>query len=188
MMNLILAAHGGDLPMEEAPSPLLPPWYDVFWSLVCFIVLLLIFAMFVVPKFLQVLAEREERIEGGIQRAEAAQIEAKAALEKYNAQLSDARAEAAEIREQARERGKQIETEMREQATQESNRIIESGEKQLHASRQQVVEELRQEMGLNSISLAERLVGRELSDSTKRSGTIDSFLSELDSVSASTGK
>ncbi len=31
------------------------------------------------------------------------------ALEKYNAQLADARAEAAEIREQARERGKQIE-------------------------------------------------------------------------------
>lgn len=188
MMNtLIVAAEGGE-GAYPAPSPLIPPLYDVFWSLVCFVVLLVLFGLLIIPRFLQVLAEREDRIQGGIQRAEAAQAEAKSALEKYNAQLSEARAEAAEIREQARERGKQIETELRDKATEESNRIIASGEKQLLASRQQVVEELRQEMGQNSVTLAERLVGAELSDATKRSGTIDSFLSELDSLAPTAGK
>ena len=38
-------------------------------------------------------------------------------------------------------------------------------------------------MGQNSINLAERLLGTELSDSTRRSTTIDDFLSELDNVS-----
>ncbi|TKW62193.1 MAG: F0F1 ATP synthase subunit B, partial [Streptococcus thermophilus] len=56
-------------------------------------------------------------------------------------------------------------------------------EKQLQASREEVVAELRNEMGQNSISLAERLLGTELSDSTRRSNTIDEFLSELDRVS-----
>ena len=73
---------------------------------------------------------------------------------------------------------------MRAEASEESSRIVASGEKQLEASRQSVIAELRQEMGQNSINLAERLLGGELSDATKRSGTIDSFLSDLDSLPA----
>ena len=42
--------------------------------------------------------------------------------------------------------------------------------------------ELRREMGQNSINLAERLLGEQLSDAVKRSRTIDSFLSDLDTV------
>ena len=104
-----------------------------------------------------------------------------------NAQLADARAEAAEIREQARERGKQIEAEAKTQAEEEARRIVAGGEKQLEASRAQVVAELRSDIGQNSINLAEKLLGGELSESTKQSSTIDNFLSELDSV-ASAGK
>ncbi len=192
VLSVLAAGDDRALPLSEGNNPMLPMPYDIFWSAVCFLVVLVLFWKLVLPKFRVVLTEREDRIQGGIQRAEAAQAEAKAALEKqaeakaalekYNAQLSDARAEAAEIREQARERGKQIEAELKAQATEESNRIIESGEKQLQASRQQVITELRQEMGQNSINLAEKLLGGELSEATKRSGTIDSFLADLDSV------
>ena len=121
--------------------------------------------------------------QGGIERAQVAQAEAKAALEKNNAELAEARAEAAEIREAARAKGKEIQAELRERAEEESRRIVEAGEKQLLASREQVVAELRNEMGQNSISLAERLLGTELSDDTRRSNTIDAFLAELDNVS-----
>lgn len=186
MTNVIylLAEAGGhgDQPLQQGNNILLPKAYDVVWSIIPLLVILALFVIFIIPKFKEVLNERQDRIKGGIQRAEAAQAEAKSALEKYNAQLAEARAEAAEIREQARERGKQIEAEMKAEATAESQRIIESGEKHLAAQREQVVAELRREMGQHSITLAERLLGGELSDSTKRSGTIDSFLSELDTV------
>ncbi|MGO3077668.1 F0F1 ATP synthase subunit B [Corynebacterium casei] len=177
-----LAAEGETLPMEGGNSILLPKTYDIVWSLIPFVIILIVFAMFVIPKFQELLQEREDRIEGGIKRAEAQQAEAKAALEKYNAQLADARAEAAEIREQARERGKQIEAEAKTQAEEEARRIVAGGEKQLEASRAQVVAELRSDIGQNSINLAEKLLGGELSESTKQSSTIDNFLSELDSV------
>ena len=143
MTNVIYylaASEGGEgLPLEKSVNPLLPASYDVVWSAVSLIVVLFLFWKFVLPKFQEVLTEREDRIKGGIQRAEAAQAEAKAALEKYNAQLAEARAEAAQIREEAREKGKQIVADMKAQATEESNRIIESGEKQLQAQREQVV-------------------------------------------------
>ena len=163
MTNVIYylaASEGGEgLPLEKSVNPLLPASYDVVWSAVSLIVVLFLFWKFVLPKFQEVLTEREDRIKGGIQRAEAAQI-----------------------REEAREKGKQIVADMKAQATEESNRIIESGEKQLQAQREQVVTELRREMGQNSINLAERLLGEQLSDDVKRSGTIDAFLSDLDTV------
>lgn len=189
MNNVIfyLAAEEA-LPLEEsANSILLPKNYDIVWSLIPFLIILFVFWKFVLPIYSKMLQEREDRIEGGIKRAEAQQAEAKAALEKYNAQLADARAEAAEIREQARARGKQIESDAKAAAEEEKARIVASGEKQLEASRAQVVSELRTDIGQNSINLAEKLLGGELSDAAKQSSTIDSFLSELDTV-AKAGK
>lgn len=187
MTNVIylLAAEGAEeMPLDGGNSILLPKTYDLVWSLVVFLIIFLLFWKYVLPKFQEVLAEREDRIKGGIERAESAQAQAKAALEKNNAQLAEARAEAAEIREAARQKGKEIEAEARANAEAESRRIVENGEQQLQASREQVVAELRNELGQNSITLAEELLGEELSDSTRRSNTIDSFLSQLDTVSA----
>lgn len=172
----------GTLPLEGNISPLLPLPYDMVWSAICFVVIALIFWKFVIPKFTQVLDERSESIEGSIARAEAAQDEAKAALEKYNAQLAEARTEASQIREQARTQGKQIVEDAKVRATEEHDRIIAVGEKQLEAERERVVAELRKDMGHNSIALAERLLGDQLEDSVKRSGTIDRFLGDLDRV------
>ena len=171
--------------MEEQINPLIPPLYDVVWSLIPFAVILTVFWKFILPKFQEVLHQREDQIDGGIQRAEAAQAEAKAALEKYNAQLAEARNEAAQIRDDARSQGQKIIADMKAQATDESNRIVESGNKQLEAQRAAVVSDLRKDMGENSISLAERLLGEQLSDDVKRSGTIDSFLADLDRVGTS---
>lgn len=171
--------------MEEQINPLIPTLYDVVWSLIPFAVILIVFWKFILPKFQEVLHQREDQIEGGIQRAEAAQAEAKAALEKYNAQLAEARTEAAQIRDDARSQGQKIIADMKAQATDESNRIVESGNKQLEAQRAAVVSDLRKDMGENSISLAERLLGEQLSDDVKRSGTIDSFLADLDRVGTS---
>ena len=178
--TFLLAA--GDLPMGESINPLLPKTYDIVWSVVPLVVILVLFWKLVLPKFQEVLTEREDRIEGGIERAEAAQAEAKAALEKYNSQLAEARTEAAKIRDEARAQGQRIIADATTKANDESARIIESGEKQLAAQREQVVAELRKEMGQNSINLAERLLGEQLSDDVRNSSTIDNFLSTLATV------
>jgi FAD/FMN-containing dehydrogenase len=59
---------------------------------------------------------RTDAIEGGIERAEEAQAEAQRTLEGYRAQLAEARHEAAQLREHAREQGAAIIAEMRERA------------------------------------------------------------------------
>ncbi|TKW70352.1 MAG: F0F1 ATP synthase subunit B, partial [Cutibacterium acnes] len=65
---LAAAEASEKLPLENEPSILLPAAYDVVWSLVVFIIVGLLFAKYVIPKFQEVLAEREDRIKGGIER------------------------------------------------------------------------------------------------------------------------
>ena len=170
----------------EEINPLRPATYDIVWSLVCTAVILFFFWKFVLPTFQRVMAERTDKIEGGIERAEQAQREAKEALDKYNAQLAEARGEAARIRDDARAQGDQIKAEMRQQAQEESARITAAGQSQLETQRQQIVSELRGDLGRNAVDLAERIVGESMADDGRRSDTIDRFLTELDEMSGST--
>ena len=87
------------------------------------LLLTVVIAKFVVPRFEATYAERTAAIQGGIEKAEKAQEAAEAALHEYSAQLADARTEAARIREDAKTQGTQIIAELREQAQAEAARI-----------------------------------------------------------------
>jgi F-type H+-transporting ATPase subunit b len=168
----------------EAHNPLLPPLGEIIIGLIAFAIVFVVFVKVVAPRFEQVFQARREAIEGGIERAEAMQAEAMAALEQYRAQLAEARTEAAQIRDQARAEGQQILEELRIQAQEESARIVARGEEQLATARQQVVNELRGQIGTLAVQLAGQVVGESLADDARRSGTVDRFLAELDSMAA----
>src|SRR3954466_4637136 len=131
----------------EEHNPLLPPLGEIIIGLIAFGVVLLVLFKFVWPRFEQVFRARREAIEGGIERAEAMQAEARAALERYRAQLAEARTEAAQIRDQARAEGQQILEELRTQAQEESARILARGEEQLAANRQAAGNDPRRQVG-----------------------------------------
>lgn len=171
---------------EADNNPLIPTSYDIVWSVVVLIIIGFFFWKFVTPIYTKVMAEREEKIEGGILRAEEAQAKAQAAYEQYTAQLAEARVEASRIREDAQEQGKQIVNEMKVKAQNESDRIIAAGGNQLQAQRQQIVAELRGDLGRTAVDLSEKILGEALSDEVTRASSIDRFLSELDSVDAGT--
>jgi len=173
-----------DILAAEAHNPLIPAWSEIIIGLITFAILLFVLVKFVFPQMEKTFVARRDAIEGGIARAEAMQAEAKASLEQYRAQLAEARTEAAQIRDAARAEGQQIIEELRAQAQQESARIVARGEEQLAASRQQVLTELRGQIGAIAVDLAGRVVGESLTDDARRSGTVDRFLDSLDGMSA----
>ena len=160
--------------------PLLPHPAELIVGLVAFGILYWIFSTKVVPKMEAMYEERAAAIEGGMAQAEEAQAEAKAALEKYNAQLAGARTEANEIREAAREQGASIVAEMRGQAQAEAARITEAAKRQVEAERQQAIVQLRQQVGTLSTTLASKIVGESLEDEVRQNGIVDRFLAELE--------
>src|SRR5262249_1320177 len=132
------------------------------------------------------LAERTDAIEGGIQRAEEAQAEANRTLDQYRAQLSEARHEAARLREEAKEQGAQIIAEMREQAQAEARRIAGAAEAQRVADRQQAVAGLGTGGGTIPVELASKIGGESLTDEARQHRLVDRFLDDLESGAAQT--
>jgi F-type H+-transporting ATPase subunit b len=168
------------LAAEEGANPLLPATFEIFWSLVALAIIFGAFFKFILPALLGTLDKRAELIEGGITKAEKAQAEAAAALEEYTAQLTDARAEAARIREDARAEASQILAETREKATKEAERIAAGAQKALEAERQQTIVALRGEVGALATELASRIVGESLADDARQQRVIDAFLNDLE--------
>ena len=161
-------------------NPLLPKPIEMILSIVFVLLLTLVIWKMVVPRFEATYTERTTAIQGGIEKAEKAQEAAEAALQEYQAQLAEARTEAARIREDAKTQGAQILAEMREQAQAESARIRASAQTQLEAERTQVMTQLRSEIGGLATTLASRIVGESLDDDARARRTVDRFLADLE--------
>ena len=164
-----------------AQNPLIPAWYDIIWSSLCFVIILFVFWKVALPKMKDLLDKRSAAIEGNIAKADEAQRKAEAALEEYTAQLAEARKEAGEIREAAREDGKKIVAEARDQASVEASRLIAAAHTQIEAERQSALVSLRSEVGTLALDLAGRVIGESLSDDDKAKGVVDRFLADLES-------
>jgi F-type H+-transporting ATPase subunit b len=161
-------------------NPLLPAWPEFIIGTIVFVIVFGALGRMVLPRITKLLAEREEAIEGGINRAEQAQAEAAKLREEYRAQLAEATKEANRQREAAREEGAQIIAEMREQAQAEARRIIDAAQAHIAAERQQALASLRTEVGSLATELASRIVGESLADTARQGRMIDRFLGELD--------
>ncbi|MBY8873399.1 F0F1 ATP synthase subunit B [Micromonospora sp. PLK6-60] len=175
-----LAAEGG----EATHNPIIPIWQEIVVGLVAFGILCFVLMKFVFPRMEQTFQARVDAIEGGIKRAEAAQAEANQLLEQYRAQLAEARTDAAKIRDDARADAEGIRQDILAKAREESDRVIAAGKEQLAAERATIVRELRTEVGTLAVDLASRIVGESLADEARRKGTVDRFLSGLESTGA----
>jgi F-type H+-transporting ATPase subunit b len=175
MLNLADAAQ---------QDPLVPTLPELIIGLICFVVVFGVLGKLLLPRITKLLAEREDAIQGGINRADEAQAEAQQLLEQYRAQLADARQEASRIREEAREQGAQIIAELRERAEADARRITDSAQAQIEAERQQALISLRSEVGSLATELASRIVGESLADQARQSRMVDRF---LDGLEAQTG-
>jgi F-type H+-transporting ATPase subunit b len=181
---MILLAEGA----TPTPNPIIPIWQEIVVGSIGFAVLCYVLMKFVFPRMEQTFKARVDAIEGGIKRAEERQAEANALFEQYKIQLAEARTEAARIREEARSEAEGIRTEVLAKAREESDRIIAVGREQLNAERQNIVRELRTEIGSLAVDLASRIVGESLADEARQRGTVERFLSDLDAAPAAGGR
>jgi F-type H+-transporting ATPase subunit b len=176
----MLSAQSVVVAAGDSLNPLLPGTPDLVWGGITFVVILILFWRIALPRMQKMLDERAEVIEGGIKKAENAQAEAAAALDEYNKQLADARAEAAKIREQARTDATRIGKEVTAQAQSDADRITAQAQVQIEAERQSALVSLRSEVGSLAIDLASGVIGESLTDDAKAQGIVDRFLAELE--------
>ena len=168
------------LAASESVNPLLPNPWEILVTGVGFAVLLFIVIKVIAPKFEQSYEDRVTAIEGGLEKAEAAQKEAEETLALYKAQLLEARTEANRIREEARSEGAQILADLKTKATDEAARITEQSHRQIEAERVSALASLRTDVGALATELASKVVDEALQDDARAQGVVDKFLTDLE--------
>lgn len=172
----------------SSTNPLIPSTTELVFGGIAFVVVFFALGRVLLPRIQKTLQERTEQIEGGLERAEQAQQEAQRTLDQYRAQLADARHEAAQIREEAREDAARISADLRERGEAEYRRLVEAAQAQIEAERAQAIRSLRAEVGALAVDLASRVVGESLTDEARQRRVVDRFLAELDQQPQAAGR
>jgi ATP synthase F0 subunit b/ATP synthase F1 delta subunit len=154
-------------------------------QLIGFAVIVFIIWRYVVPPVRNMMHRQQENVRTQLaDHAEAEKKVADADTEHAKA-LEEARAEAKKVIEDARHDAEKIAEQLRAQADVELERIKTQGAQQVRLLRQQLIRELRQSLGVESVYRAGDLVRDFVSDPSEQSATVDRFLSELDEMAPS---
>ncbi len=177
-LTTLLAAEG------EQFNVLRIPLYEAIIGLVAFGIVMAVLAKVALPKVKAILDEREEAIAGGIKKAEQAQAESAALKAQLEEELTAARQEAAEIRNQAQADRAQIIDEARQEAQAAARQVNEQAAVALEADRVKAQADLRTSVGAMAADLAGRIVGESLTDDARSQRVIDRFIDDLDQSTA----
>ena len=171
----------------ESGSILLPHTPDLVWGTVCFVIIAVVLIRYALPRFNAVLDERTAKIEEGLNLAEKARSDQAGVEARARRQLEEARLEAARIREAAHTDAAAIVAQARDAASLEAGKALAAAERQIEAEKQAAQISLRTDIGLLATSLAEQIIGEQLTDPAVSSHVIDRFMDqhEADNVRAS---
>ena len=170
------------IPEAAASNNFLLPNGTFFVELVIFLVFLWLLTVLVVRPVQKVMKERADLLRQQAESADAARERMRAAQARYEQALHEARAEAARIREEAREKGQQIIDEATRAAQAEADRALAEGRARLDAERDGLVGELRATIATLALDLAGKLAGEPVGDSAQWRNTVDPFVDRISMV------
>ena len=140
----------------------------IAWTIITFVVVLIILKRFVWSPLLEALDERQKRIRDALEGAEQARDEAQAALAEHQKALAGAESEAREIVAQAREAGERVRTDIIDEARRGAEQTVEQARRSIETEKQAALSELRREVADLAVRAASEIVNAYLEDDRKR--------------------
>lgn len=140
----------------------------MIWTIVVFLLTLLILKKFVFGPVGEAIEKRRSAISASIEEAESSRDEAVRLLDEYKVQLAEARREADELRESGRREGERQKQEIVTQAQEQRERIVSDTQTQIDAQAQAAVAGIRDDVVVLALSAAERVTRKSLSGDDHR--------------------
>ena len=153
-------AHGG----ANASNPLVQLDPGLFiWTILTFLILFFVLSKFAWRPLLEALESRENTIKSSLDDAEKAKQE----LESLNAEtetiISEARSEAQSIRLEAKSAAEKVKADIIAQAGEDAKKLRDENEKQIQVEKDRAINEIRQEVVDLTLTVAERVIRKNLS-------------------------
>jgi F-type H+-transporting ATPase subunit b len=170
--------------LEAAKSPSL---IDInpglmFWTLITFVVVLVVLRKYAFGPIQQMIETRRAAITADLDAAEKARAEAQAALAEYREQLAEARKEASRIVEDARKVGEERRAADVAAIEAETVRLKEQAKAEIAAETRQALADLKQHVAELTVIATEKVVRARL-DAAEQKRLIEEALADVDFAS-----
>jgi len=148
------------------------------WTLVIFVLLLVILARTAWPAILKAVEEREARIKQSVDEAAKANAEAQRLLAEYQGQMAKAQAQAQDLLAQGRQAGEKLREELVSKGRAEQEELLDRARREIGLERDRALAELRREAVDLSIAAASKVIERNLDSEADRK-LVQDYLSGL---------
>lgn len=145
-----------------ASNNFLIPNFTLVIEVIAFVIVLAVFARYILPPINKALKERQERMRHDMEAAERAREEAAAIEEERRATLERARQQAREIVAQGNQIADQLRDEGHVRGQEEFERLVSAAQSEIGLARQRAVSEATEHLGEMVIGVVEAIIGREV--------------------------
>ncbi len=165
-----------------ATSNFLLPNATFFAELFAFLFVLGVLAKWVLPPLKAAMEKRQAEIKESIENAQHLKEDAQALEEKLKREIEEAKAESRRIVSSANAQAAQLKEEGRERGQVEYERLVQAAHVDIEQEKQRVRDELTKEFGQLVVVAAEKIIGSEL-DASKHSKLIEETISRAGETS-----
>lgn len=179
---LAIAEETGAAAEDHSTRVVLPHTEELVWGSIAFAILLIALIKFVFPKITQTLAARTQRIRESIESADRSKQDAERVLDEYRQQLADARGEAQKIIDEAKRTADAMRQDLIRRSEQEAQDIVTRAKADVAGERDRALNELRATIGDLSLTLATRVIERELASPEAQRALVERSIEELSAI------
>ena len=158
----------------------------MIWTLLVFGATMFLLAKLAFPRIRAALDRRQQAIEDSIDTAERTRKEADELLAEYRERLKEARGQADEIVQRARQAAEAHEREAREHGRELTAEATQRAERDIEAATRRALQEIREEVADLTIMATEKVTRKAL-DAADQRRLVEEALGELDFSSLSSG-
>ncbi|GAB4291546.1 MAG: F0F1 ATP synthase subunit B [Ignavibacteriaceae bacterium] len=171
ILGIIASSEGGGTLLDINPGL-------IFWTVITFIILLIILKKVAWKPILTALDQREKSIKESLEKAEMAKKEAERILQENKANLAKASEESGKIIEQGRAYAEKLKSQILQEGKEQSRKMIEEAKEEIERQNQAAFEELRKQVADIAIKAAEKIINETL-DQEKQRKIVEKYLNEI---------
>ena len=150
----------------------------MIWTVITFIILVLILKKVAWKPILTALDKRESDIKESLAQAEKAKDEAKKILEENQANLAKAEDESKKIIEQSRAYAESLKEQLIKDSKDQAKKIVDEASSEIQRKKDAAFEELKGQIAEIAVNAAEKII-RESLDAQKSKQVIDKYLNDV---------
>ena len=151
----------------------------IIWQLIIFVLLLLLLSKLAWKPIISSLKEREVSIQSALDTAEKARLEMSQLKSDNEKLLKEAREERDKILKEARDAGNRLKDEAQAEAKRQADKIVEDARAAINIEKQAALKDVRTQVALFSLEIAEKLMKQNLSDDKSQKQLVESYIKDL---------